>query len=187
MTAEPLPSQSTAREGSARRRPAPLAFTFCLIAFFAALLLFFFVPVQQRLVVASYADGRILLALPLADGEEFSLRFRHSVNLSDVTDFIVREGDLLVCRATLFTAYGAGIPDLSDGIGTEFSQTDEGFLLSGIDKAQASIPIMLQRVPNHRLLLRGTEISLLERFGSGTLVVLAVRPVTLWAMLTRSP
>ncbi len=186
MTEARSSTSSVVREGSSQKRMPPLVPVFALLlACLAAAVLF--LPLEKQLVIADYYSGSILLCLPLSDGEEFSIRFLHSVNLSDVTDRIARQGDLLVCRATLFTAYGAGIPDLSDGIGTEFSKTEEGFLLSGIDKAQREIPILLQEVPNHRLLYRGREINLLSRFSSGTLIVLRMQRVSLWNRLTHSP
>ena len=150
-----------------------------LLLFFTAaalIALFFFAPVlPERLVVSNERTGETLLTRPISHNESFQLRYTHSVNLSDVTDTIEWTGEQLVCRSTLFTAFGAGIPVLADGIGTAFTQTDEGFLITGIDKPETRILVMLQTVPNHRLLLRGEEISLLRRYGSGTLLRLAVR------------
>ena len=177
MTTAAVPKSQQPGRGRAAKWLAPLPLVLLL-------LFFFFAPVGTCLAVTDYHTGRIRMALPVKDGETFSIRFTHSLNLSDVTDEIVVDGASLVCASSLFTAYGAGIPDpAADGIGRELTLTDAGFLLTGIDKAQARIPILLQEVPNHRLLYRGAEINLLGRFGSGALVVLSVRPATLFLLL----
>lgn len=123
------------------------------------------------------------MTLPIGKGEAFRLRYTHSVNLSDVTDTIEWTGEQLICRSTLFTAFGAGIPVLADGVGKAFTQTEDGFLITGIDKPETRILVMLQTVPNHRLLWRDTEFALTRAYGSGTLLRLEVRPVSLFEIL----
>lgn len=152
----------------------------CTLVLLGALLC---APAGSGLTVRDGETGAVLLALPLADGESFGLRYTHSVNRSDVTDTIVRQGDALVCTQTSFTAYGVGIPVLADGIGTAFEQMEDGFLLTGIDKVQSSIPLLTQEYPNQRILLRGREISLVELAGSGRLLELAIGTMTLPALL----
>lgn len=164
-------------KGGARRRIAPLLLIFTAILVVAAILL---LPLSApRLVISNERTGKDLMALPLEVGETFQLRYTHSVNLSDVTDTMEWTGDTMVCRSTLFTAFGAGIPVLADGVGTDFTHTEDGFLITGIDKPEARILVMLQTVPNHRLLWRGQQFFLMERYGSGTLLRLEVRPVSL--------
>lgn len=164
-------------KGVAGFRPAPFLLIIVAVGLVIAALLLPVLP--KRLTVSDARDGKLLLALPIESGEEFQLRYTHSVNLSDVTDTIEWTGKELICRSTLFTAFGAGIPVLADGIGTEFFHTEDGFEITGIDKPETSILVMLQTVPNHRLLWRGQEISLLETYGSGTLIELKVRPISL--------
>ena len=146
----------------------PLLLIFAFAALGAALLLARIFP--ARLVVSNERTGAVFSALPMRRGETFQLRYTHSVNLSDVTDTIEWTGEQLVCRSTLFTAFGAGIPVLADGIGTDFIQTDEGFVITGINKPETRILVMLQTVPNHRLLWRGQELALMRQYGSGTLL-----------------
>ena len=164
-------------KGVAGFRPAPFLFIIVAVGLVAAALLLPVMP--ERLTVSDARAGKLLLALPIEKGENFQLRYTHSVNLSDVTDTIEWTGTELICRSTLFTAFGAGIPVLADGIGTGFSHTEDGFEITGIDKPEKSILIMLQTVPNHRLLWHGQELSLMEAYGSGTLVELKVRHVSL--------
>ena len=162
-------------EGVAPRRTAPFLLIFAL----GAIVLFCLLPLWPRLTIADWHTNKTLNLLPIQKGESFQIRFTHSLNLSDVTDTIEWTGETLLCRSTLFSTYGAGIPDLPDGIGKELLATEDGFLLTGIDKPETHIPIMLQSVPNHRLIYRGKETSLLALYGSGTLIDLSVQRVSL--------
>ena len=171
------------KKGSALKGLAPLLLIFAGFLLFAGLC---YLPLFSHLTVTDEGTGATLLHLPMKRGETFSLRFTHSLNLSDVTDTIQWTGRELICRSTLFSTYGAGIPDLPDGIGTTLTQTEGGFLLSGIDKAEPYIDVMLQTVPRHRLLYRGREIDLLKAFGSGTLIRLEVRRLSIRDLLSLS-
>ncbi len=153
--------------------------------FLAVLILLCFVPLSTRLVLSDYRTGKTICVLPLRNGETFSIQYTHSVNLSHVTDTLEWAGGALILRTSLFTSFGAGIPVPADGIGTAIMNTPDGFLLTGIDKPQAdnALLIMLQRVPDHHLLYRDRAISLLEMAGSGALLRLCVRPVSLMTIL----
>lgn len=156
-----------------RSRLLPLAA--CIAA--AAMLL----PAFVRLTVREYYSDKLLLCLPIEAGEEFGLRFTHSLNLSDVTDTLEWTGEELILRSSLFTAFGAGMPVLADGIGSSMVNTPEGFLLSGIDTPQVGnqVPVMLQDVPDHRLLYRGEEIRLME-IAQEPFIKLSVERLPLW-------
>lgn len=175
-------SEEHNKKGSIRKGLAPLLLIFLV---FAAFCLVCFLPLFPRLVLSDWRSGEVRLMLPIDVGETVGILFTHSLNLSDVTDTIEWTGESLVCRSTLFSTYGAGIPDLCDGIGTTFTETDEGFLLSGIDKPQDHIDIMLQTVPHHRLLYRDKTIDLLELFGSGHSVHVEVKRLPLVRLISR--
>lgn len=169
------------RQGGSRL--APLLITLFLVL---ALLFLGFAPLMDGLTVRDGRTGELLLALPIRRGEAFSIRYIHSVNLSPVTDTLQWSGRELVLKTTLFSAYGWGMPVLADGIGARFEHTPQGFLISGIDKAQADIPILLQQVPDHRLLYRGRDISLLKLAGSGAFLRVSGEPMSILTLLAHS-
>lgn len=146
----------------------------------------FLVPLFPGLTVREGRSGKMLLALGLKRDEAFSLRFIHSVNLSPVTDMYWWNGREIVLQSTLFRAYGWGMPVLADGIGTKFETTPAGFLISGIDRPQAEIPVLLQQVPDHHILYRGREISLLSLAGSGAFIRIAAERINLLSVLIYS-
>ena len=144
------------------------------------LALMFLAPVCPRLTLRGYDSNKLMLALPIEPGEHFKLRFTHSVNLSYVTDEIEWTGEQLITRTSLFTSFGAGMPVIADGIGTEMHNTEDGFLITGIDEVQEDnfIPIMLQEVPDHHLLYRDEEISLRDEAQGTAFVKLSVERIS---------
>lgn len=144
-----------------------------------------FIPMFTRLTVREYKSDKLLLALPIEDNERFSIRFTHSVNLSYVTDGVEWTGDELILRDTLFTSFGAGIPVIAEGIGKEIENTEDGFIISGIDAVQenAEIPVMLQEVPDHHLLYRAEEISLRKLSPNAAFIKIRVERLSPVAML----
>lgn len=149
------------------RRLVPLLIALGLLLALGVLL---WAPLFPGLILEDGRTGEPLLLFPMKKGDAFSIRYTHSVNLSPVTDTLYFTGDALVLESTLFSAYGWGMPVLADGIGDSFENTPEGFYISGIHKVQAQIPILLQQVPDHRLLLNGREIRLLDVLEPGTFI-----------------
>ncbi|MBR6653597.1 MAG: DUF1850 domain-containing protein [Oscillospiraceae bacterium] len=79
-----------------------------------------------------------MLAVPIEPKETFKLRFTHSVNLSYVTDEMEWTGEQLITRTSLFTSFGAGMPVIADGIGTEMHNTEDGFLIGQVTEVSRS-------------------------------------------------
>lgn len=166
-------------EESAGKLPA-LLFLSAVVALSVFLLMF---PFKERLILSEESSGKMLLTLPIQEGDSFQIRFTHSVNLSPVTDRYQWIGGFIILQSTTFRAYGAGIPILQDGLGTGFEQTEDGFTITGIDSPREKIPIMLQTVPDHTLLYLNREIRLLEFADSGTVVTIYVGKVSIAATL----
>ena len=162
--------------------PAPLLRFSAIILFvliFASLLPFF--PALQ---VKSEDED---IFLPLKSGEEFSIRYNHSVNRSPVIDTIERTGDTLTVRRSLFQTYGAGIPVLSDEVGNTYTETEEGFLLSGIDSEHESINLITGTYADHYLIYGEEEFQLKKTFGEKTLVTFTADKTGLLKLLIYRP
>ena len=162
------------QEERAGKSPALLLFVAVLILG----VLFFVLPFNEMLTVTQEDTSKTLLALPIATGDWFEIKFIHSVNLSPVVDRYQWTGESIMLKSTVFLSYGAGIPILEDGIGTDFKHTQDGFEITGIDASREKISIMLQSVPDHTLIYSGSEIKLLEFADSGTIVTIQVRKIS---------
>jgi hypothetical protein len=168
------------RDERAGKSPALLFLAAALVLSVALLT----VPGPRRLVVSRADDGEILAAFPVDQGETIQIGFTHSVNLSPVKDIYEINENYMILRATVFQTYGAGIPILDDGIGTEFRSTPEGFEITGIDLPRTEVPILLQTVPDHILYYRQSPVRLLDLAGSGSLIHIGIRRLSLLGMLT---
>lgn len=161
------------QSGNEERAGVSRALLFVTIVFILTFV-FLLLPVQKMLVVQNERTKEILLALPVADGEAVNIKFTHSVNLSPVIDCYQISGKALILQSTIFKTYGAGIPILDDGLGKSFKQTENGFQISEIDLPRTKVPVMLQMVPDHRILYREKEIRLLDVAKSGTVISIEV-------------
>lgn len=166
-------------EESAGKSPALLFFAAAVVV--SVLLLMF--PYKEALILRDEASDKMLLALPIEEGDLFEIRFTHSVNLSPVKDQYQWIGDSIILQSTTFQAYGAGIPVLQDGMGAGFEQSGDGFTITGINSPRDKISIMLQTVPDHTLLYSNREIRLLEFADSGTVVTIYVGKISVAVML----
>lgn len=138
-------------------------------------------PVFERLTLCSYRTEKLLLALPIKAQEQFSIRYTHSANRSPVVDTIEWTGDTFMVRTTLFQTFGAGIPIPADGAGEALIKTEEGYLLTGIDKPDYSFLLMTEEIPDHHLLYRDKEISLNALQGIGQMLRFEVKRLPLIA------
>ncbi|MEG2851697.1 MAG: DUF1850 domain-containing protein [Hydrogenoanaerobacterium sp.] len=109
-------------------------------------------------------------ALPLKDGEQFSIRFMHSVNRSPVVDTMERTGKTITIRSSLYRSFGAGMPASADEVGEEatFTETPEGIYIDGIDLEKDEIHKFTGTYADHYLLYRGRELRLKELVGEQT-------------------
>lgn len=167
-------SENTYRSGNKR-----LLVSLAIII--VSVLIFSMLPIFPALSI-SHSNGTELI-LPLRDNEEFSIRYKHSVNKSPVVDTIRRSGDILIVVSSLFQTYGAGIPILDDNVGTTYEETEDGFLLSGIDSEHDKIFYFTGTYADHHLLYRGDEIKLKAVFGEKQRICLKIKPISLLRML----
>lgn len=166
------------KQWSGQILPVPLLrfIALFLLAVFAAALC----PVWSALEIAGPDQS---VYLPLKDGECFSIKYTHSVNRSPVIDTIERTGSTLTVRTSLFQTYGAGIPVLSDEVGDTYTETEEGFLLSGIDARHEKIDLITGTYADHRLIYRQHEFVLKETFGEKTHICFEICRVSLPKLL----
>lgn len=113
------------------------------------------------------------------------MRYNHSVNRSPVIDTIESTGHgVLTVRTSLFQTYGAGIPSLIDGVGTETIRTDEGLLLIGIDAPHDTISLITGTYADHHILYRGREIQLKAIVGEKQRIEMSASRSSLIALWT---
>lgn len=118
--------------------------------------------------------GKVLLTLPLNKGEEFSLRYLHSVHQTPVKEiFQVSSKGELILVATEFSSFGVGTPFLPEE--GELTVINGSLLLKGLDRSFSELSLRPLAFTEHQLLHRSTVYLLTDYIESGSLIILKVR------------
>ena len=166
-------------------------------AILAVSLLFSFCPLVRVLSVKG--EGRddekssIILLSREAARTGFIISYTHSVNKGRVRDFYACEGTSLVLEKTLFTSYGAGMPEAGEDPGEGFSVTGAGYELAGMNRRMDGLNMAVGLTARHSLAVRqqggegmGQELYLEDVFAKQSAVQIRVRRVSLlYCLLAR--
>ena len=101
-----------------------------------------------------------LKAWRLKDGDTFTVKYTHSVQLTPVWEvYEIRDGGIFLTE-TVFQSFGAGLPSTSP---YDFEITDQGFRLYNIDMKITDLIYRVGAVrANHSLIINGKEYPFLD-------------------------
>ena len=146
------------------------AMVLCIIA--AILFLFketlFGTPMTLSLVDAD--TGERYASYPVDEKSEFSVRFLHSVNKSEVCEtYSISEGKIYV-ESCEYAAFGAGVATQVEQ-GQTLSYTQDGhMLITGFHRYIPSLSYIVGTVYDHFLEIDGQQINLTELWGKNSTV-----------------
>ena len=142
----------------------------------AAVSVFLFLSLREPcLTLTEQESGRVLARLPLADGESFSVTFRHSVNKSDVTEIYQRRGKELWLTGCVYYDFGAGVAEVLEPSWTLETGEDGEMILGNIETRMDDLNYIVGTVYDHILEIGGERIVLNERFGRNTKIHFSIR------------
>ena len=129
---------------------------------------------KSQLVLSDAESGKIYAKYSFSDGDVFCISFIHSVNKSEVIDYYRKgENNKLICFATKFHSFGAGIPtQFPDYAKIEIS--NDGIYVSNLDITLDDVTYIVGTVSDHILTVNGQEISLRELCGKNSHVVFKI-------------
>jgi len=152
-----------------------------IIALAAVALASVFIRVPY-LVLSNDHSGEILLKTRLSEGEEFSVSFIHSVNISPVTEIFQIRGGEIVLTAVEFETFGAGMPTELEP-GQTLIRLDDGVMrVEGFDRA-VDLRYMIGHATEHALHLGELEIPLKNLEAPGQPVLFAYERLNIWQRL----
>lgn len=102
--------------------------------------------------------GLLMFSVPLPAGQEFGIRFRHSVALSPVEEWFTAEEGLLALKRAVYQDFGAGLPHMAEA-GQSMTFVDGRIVLTGFTLKLAQMEVRVGRVAGHELLLAVAEES----------------------------
>ena len=114
----------------------------------------------QYLYVSDMRTNDYLKAWRLKDGDTFTVKYTHSVQLTPVWEvYEIRDGCIFLTE-TVFQSFGAGLPSTSP---YDFEITDQGFRLYNIDMKITDLIYRVGAVrANHSLIINGKEYPFLD-------------------------
>ena len=136
-----------------------------------------FIPFQTFLVIEPIRSDGDAVLFRLPDDHSFSVRYTHSIHLSEVEEFYHQtSSDQIQQTELLYEDTAIGMPANAEGNET-FEVTEEGkYLISNMDRMFPYIDIRIgQVVANHRLVVEGKEYPLADYFEKGSVVRVQIK------------
>jgi len=154
----------------------------CLIIALAAVVLFSFRT--SYLVLSNDNSGAILLRHRVDEGEEFSVSFIHSVNISPVTDiFQIRDGQIVLI-ALEFETFGAGMPTELEPGQALVHLPEGGMRIEGFDRPFAGLRYIIGYTTEHTVQIGSRQIPLKTLDAPGQPVLFEFTYLTIWQRLS---
>ncbi len=141
----------------------------------AVALLGLFLLREPKLVLSDQDSGRVFARLPLADGDSFSVTFRHSVNKSDVTEIYQRRGKEIWLTGCVYYGFGAGVAEELDPSWTLETGENGEMILGNIEMKMNDLSYIVGTVYDHILEIGGEKIILNQLCGKNAKVHFSVR------------
>lgn len=112
--------------------------------------------------------------------EGFEISYTHSVNKGRVHDFYNIQADKgLVLTSTRFVSYGAGIPEPEETEGAVFTVTDDGYVISNLERKVPKLTMAVGIIANHGLTIGGTYYTMTDLFPPQTSIIFEKKRVSL--------
>ncbi len=141
----------------------------------ALALLGLFLLREPKLVLSDQDSGRVFARLSLADGDSFSVTFRHSVNKSDVTEIYQRRGKEIWLTGCVYYGFGAGVAEELDPSWTLETGENGEMILGNIEMKMNDLSYIVGTVYDHILEINGEKIILNQLCGKNAKVHFSVR------------
>ena len=127
-----------------------------------------------KLVITDRESRKVYAKYELCDGEEFSVSFIHSVNITEVTDVYYADGGYIVCDKCVYSSFGAGMPTEWEE-NWQVSYEGDKITLSGLDVRRKEVTYIVGTVYDHILDYRGEKIVLNELCGKNAEITLKIK------------
>lgn len=133
---------------------------------------------ESFLVLTNDNSGEVLLMARL--GEEFSVSFIHSVNISPVTEIFQIQDGQIVLAALEFETFGAGMPTALEPGQELIRLPDGGMRIEGFDRVINSLRFIIGHTTEHTLHIGERHIPLKSLDAPGQPVLFEVIRFNIW-------
>lgn len=127
---------------------------------------------DQQLVIKYGQTGEIAWSRVISDGEEFSLRYIHSVDKLPVYEFYTNKHGQLVLTGIKVIDFGAGLDYTGEG---DLRMEGKWTYIDNLNREIDSLPLRVGSIADHTLIYRNKEFRLRDYFPAFTLVRMEIR------------
>ncbi len=149
----------------------------CIILVFCSVTLAGCNQYKDTLVIYDYDNGRECLKIDLKGEKEFSIDFIHSVNKSNVKEIYKIEGNEIVCHTLVYSAFGAGMPDVIEPPLSMEYDNDGNMVITGYNirfDNDNPLTIAISIPYDHTITVGDKTYSLGDLIGHGKTVMVSV-------------
>lgn len=110
----------------------------------------------------------------------FEISYTHSVNKGRVHDFYeLNSHKGLILTSTRFVSYGAGIPEPIETEGAIFTLTDDGYVISNLNRHVQKLTMAVGLIANHELTINEKTYIMKDLFLPQTSIIFEIKRVSL--------
>ena len=157
-----------------KKRFLEIAIAAVVILTAAVAVIFTLLDNSPKLVICDRESGKAYAELDISDGEEFSVSFIHSVNITEVVDVYFVDGDKIVCDKCIYSSFGAGMPTEWEE-NWQVSYEGDKITISGLNVRRKEVTYIVGTVYDHILDYRGEKIVLNELCGKNAEITLKIK------------
>ncbi|SHJ39775.1 hypothetical protein SAMN02745751_02465 [Dethiosulfatibacter aminovorans DSM 17477] len=135
------------------------------------------------LTLEHYQAGRTILFFNISPGDEFTMRWTHSVELTPWEEiFRIDDEYNMILDRTRFQNFGAGVPD---AVGTE-TYIEDGYLTyGGIDQIVPILPYGISDFAKHTFIFKDMEYKLYEMVPDGDRINIYTERINGYGLIAR--
>lgn len=129
---------------------------------------------RTMVLKAVASGGRVLYERRAAPGDEFDIRYTHSVARTSVVERfrIMSDGQILLYE-TVYQDFGAGLPSEPDE-GAQVEVGPFGVRISGMERTMTSIPLRVGSIARHQIAFGSDVVDLISLVESGERIDITV-------------
>lgn len=151
-----------------KRCVKPLSAAAAIILIIAAA--FLILSPKWCLTLRDRDTGELYARYPMGEGGQFSVEFKHSVNLSPVIDVYRIEDGRIYVEQTIYYHFGAGVQtELNEGETLTYGE-DGSMVVGNIHQDRTGVSYIVGTVYDHVLTVGDKPVSLTELCGKNTAV-----------------
>ena len=144
-------------------------FKFFLLLFLFIILIFSLLVFKVNVLqIINYQSDKIIWEQTVEDGDDFSIKYLHSVAKTPVIEFFeIKDGKILL-TGTEYQSYGAGLPTSAEQ--GDYIVADDKFIIKNIDQKLPQIMLRVSDYAQHEFIYNEKNYKLYENVKTETLL-----------------